>query len=50
MLRVAKQEETRPEDMQTLSHQPGLPPTELLLIKQTLMIWSTIIWGGGVVR
>lgn len=38
MLRVAKQEETRPEDMQKLSHQPGLPPTERLLIKQTLMI------------
>ena len=38
ILRVAKQEETGAEDMQTLLHQPGLPPTKLVLIKQTLMI------------
>ena len=38
MPRVIKQEETGPEDMQTLSHQTGLPSTQLVLLKQTFLV------------
>ena len=45
MTRVIRQEETGPEDMQTLLHQTGLPSAQLDLWKQIFFIGSSITWG-----